>query len=62
MTRLPDNDESSRNNPIGEEVQLKRRHFSVEKECRVEETSLTDEFAEMHKVMCEAAARTCRFM
>ena len=68
VTRLPGNDERSKNNPISEEEWLIGRRFSHGEERRVEETSPLDDVAEMHKVMCESdwqtsevAARTCRF-
>ena len=54
VTRLPGNDESSENNPISEEEQLIGRRFSVEEERGVEETSPSDDVAEMHKVICES--------
>ena len=54
MTRLPGNDESSKNNPISEKEQLIGRRFSVEEERRVEETSPSGDVAEMHKMMCES--------
>ena len=52
--RRPGNDESSRNNPINEEEWLIGRRFNVEEVRRVEETSPSDDVAEMHKVMCES--------
>ena len=50
VTRLPGNDESSKNNPISEEEQLIGRRFSVEEWRR----SPSDDVAEMHKVTCES--------
>ena len=41
-------------NPISEEEQLIGRRFSVGEERRVEETSPSDDVAEMHKVKCES--------
>ena len=54
VTRCPGNDESSKNNPISEEEWLIARRFSVDGKRRVEETSPSDDVAEMHKAMCES--------
>ena len=54
MTRLPGNDESSKYNPISEEEQLIGRRLYVEEERRVEETTPSDDVAEMHKVTCKS--------
>ena len=62
MARPRGNDESSRNNPISEDEQLIGRRFSVEKERRAEEASLSDDVAERHKVMCKGDwPGTCGF-
>ena len=53
MTRLPGNDESSKNNPIIEEGLLIGRRLCAEEERKVVETSPSYDVAEMHKVMCK---------
>ena len=52
VTRLPGNDDGSGGGPIGGEEWLIGRRFNVEEERRAEETSSSDDIAEMHKVMC----------
>ena len=54
VTRPPSNDKSSENFPISEEEQLIGRRFSVDGERREEDTSSSDDVADMHKVMCES--------
>ena len=39
---------------VCEEEQLIARHFSVDEERRVEETSSSDDVAKMKKTMCES--------